>query len=226
MDIINLTHDIFISGHTVRSFALKLGQTKNIWLVNCCEGCQHELIEKNIKISQISGIILTDLNADSIAGLLGLLSSLSLVNRKKILHIYGPPNLDRYISLIKKYAKTNFCYSLYLHIFQTKLLVEFDTYKLYAFVKKNIEFIFLNKERNKTFQLSKAQLFRLIEGPLYGKLKQGMVFLLPDGFVIDGTNFVLYRYAGIKISFLSDLYINRQSIEISSLSNIIYSLFY
>nr|YP_010502350.1 Ycf56 [Grateloupia turuturu]QHD45219.1 Ycf56 [Grateloupia turuturu]UXC96763.1 Ycf56 [Grateloupia turuturu] len=226
MDIINLTHNIFVSGHRVKSFALKLGQTKHIWLVNCYEGCQHDLIKKNIKISQISGIILTDLNADSTAGLLGLLSSLSLVNRKKILHIYGPPNLDQYINLMKKYAKTNFCYSLYLHIFKTRLLLEFDTYQVYVFIKKNKEFVFLNKERNKIFQLSKAKLFRLIEGPLYGKLKQGMVFLLPDGFVVDGTSFVLDRYSGIKISFLGDFYINRQSAEISSLSNIIYSLFY
>lgn len=226
MDIINLTHDIFVSGHRVQSFALKLGQAKNIWLVNCCEGCQHDLIKKNIKIGQISGIIITDLSADSLAGLLGLLSSLSLVNRKKVLHIYGPPNLAQYIELMKKYAKTNFCYRLYLHIFQNRLVIAFDTYQIYAFVKKNIGFVFLNRERNKMFQLSKAQLFHLIEGPLYGKLKQGIVFLLPDGFVIDGTNFVFDRYVGIKIAFLSHFYINRQSLEISSLSNMIYSLCY
>ena len=58
-------------------------------------------------------------------------------------------------------------------------------------------------------------------GPLYGKLKKGSKFLLPDGYILDGNYFTSINNKGIRTSCLSNKYNKRHSIEISNRSQII-----
>nr|QCI09048.1 ribonuclease Z [Inkyuleea mariana] len=221
MEIINLTGSYsFIKQY--QSFALKLNNFKDIWLFNCSEACQHSLIRNKIKINQVSKIIITELHIDNISGLLGLLSSLNLISRKKSLHIYAPLGLDQYLELGKKYSCTNFCYSLYFHILTTGLIIEHSHYHLYTFSRYlQFEFIIISKERYGKFNSNKAKTFYLIEGPLYGHLKKGFNFLLPDGFILNGDNFTQDNYLGEKFLFILNKYHTRQSFENSLKSKIL-----
>ena len=87
MKIINLTRREPSTINYSTCFALNLQNSKEIWLFNCNQGCQHQLQKSKIKINHISKIIITSLNIENISGLLGLLSSLSLINRNKKLNI-------------------------------------------------------------------------------------------------------------------------------------------
>nr|YP_009295870.1 hypothetical protein Schim_124 [Schimmelmannia schousboei]AOM64805.1 hypothetical protein Schim_124 [Schimmelmannia schousboei] len=215
MEIINLTSHHVNLQQAPKSFAIKLNYLKEIWIFNCNEGCQHYLIEKQIKINQISKIILTELTINHISGLLGLLSSLSLINRKKPLHIYSPCKLDNYLHLGKKYSHTNFCYRLYFHILHTNLTINHSNYQLYVFSKYwQFDFIIITTEQYGQFKLNIAKKFHLKEGPLYGKLKKGFSFILPDGFILEGINFTNKNHAGYKISYISNKYHSRKFTEI------------
>ena len=62
----------------VSSLALKLSQTAEVWLFDCGEGTQHQLMKSNIKSSQIKKIFITHMHGDHIYGLPGLLATLGL----------------------------------------------------------------------------------------------------------------------------------------------------
>nr|YP_009244146.1 hypothetical protein Gele_138 [Gelidium elegans]AMK96388.1 hypothetical protein Gele_138 [Gelidium elegans] len=199
-----------------KSFALKLIQSKEIWLFNCQESCQHNLIKKNVKINNISKIILTKLDTDNISGLIGLLSSLNLIGRKDNLKIYSPTGIDHYLDLAKKYSQTNFKYELYIYHFQTGLIIEQYNYKLYIFVKTKEHTIFLiSKEKYGQFKLNKANVFYLVKGPLYGQLKKDKCLLLPDGTIIQGNYFKSNNISGEQLALIKHRYHNRTQNEVS-----------
>nr|WCH56039.1 ribonuclease Z [Calliblepharis sp.] len=178
--------------------------------------------KKNLKINQISKIIITERSIDNISGLLGLLSSLSLINRKKVLNIYGSKGIEKYIVLGKKYAKTNFRYHIYFNILQTGLIVKNNQYQIYTFANYlNFEFLLSSQTKYGKFKLSKAKKFRFTAGPLYGKLKNGCSFLLPDGMIIDGNKFTQFNQSGNKISLIISKYNTRNAIEISQKSKVL-----
>nr|WCH56238.1 ribonuclease Z [Hypnea sp.] len=222
MEIINLTRPHPSIIYIKTSFILNFKYSKDIWIFNCCQGFQHLMEEKDLKINQISKIFITEKSIDNISGLLGLLSSLSLINRKKVLNIYGSTGIEKYIILGKKYAKTNFRYHIYFNRLKTGLTVKNKQYQIYTFTNKlTFEFLITSRSKYSKFKLNKAQQFKLTKGPLYGKLKNGCSFLLPDGMIIDGNKFTQYNEAGNKLSVLATKYYTRNAIEISHESKII-----
>jgi ribonuclease Z len=60
----------------VSSVALRLPQRAEIWLFDCGEGTQHQLLRSDLKVSQISRIFITHMHGDHIYGLMGLLGKL------------------------------------------------------------------------------------------------------------------------------------------------------
>lgn len=222
MKIINLTREQPSTINYSLYFALNLENSKEIWLFNCHQGCQHELQRNKIKINHISKIIITSLSIENISGLLGLLSSLSLTNRNRKLDIYSPQGLQYYLKLGQKYSQTNFRYNVYLHILTTGLIINQHLHQAYAFsCQINSEFLIISQEKFGKFRLIKARRFYLIEGPLYGKLKKGHDLLLPDGLILNSDIFTYSNIPGIKVYFMSHTYNERKSIEISQSSKIL-----
>nr|YP_009541639.1 hypothetical protein [Synarthrophyton chejuense]AYR05648.1 hypothetical protein [Synarthrophyton chejuense] len=199
------------------SFILKIGQLGQIWLFNCTEGCQYILARKKIKISQISKIIITDLRVQNISGLLGLLSSLSLNSSIKNIDLYGPEGLSNYLFLGRKYSQTNFRYIVSIYSIQTGIIVQNKFFQIYAFNMLKYFSLFnysiLMPERPGPLDILKVRSYKIPLGPLYGNLKLGKDFILPDGVVIFGNNFVNSYYLGNKLTFLSYLD-ERQLLEI------------
>jgi hypothetical protein len=60
-------------------------------------------------------------------------------------------------------------------------------------------------------------------GPLYGELKIGKDFILPDGTIIYGSSFINTYYLGEKVVFVSN-FIERQHIENCKEGRIIFYL--
>lgn len=222
MHIINLKPQKHLINYYDISFACTLCNSKEIWLLNCSEGCQHLLRKKNIKISYISKIIITNLSIENISGLLGLLSSLSLINRQKKLSIYSPQGLNKYLNLGKKYSQTNFRYNIYFHTLKTGLIIDHSRYQVYTLKNKSqFDLLIIQHEKFGKFQLLKAKKFYLLEGPLYGKLKKGSDLLLPDGLILYSSTFTNKNTSGIKTSIISNKYNRRQYIECSKRSTIL-----
>jgi len=204
------------------SFLIKLPTIKDTWLFNCSEGSQYNLLKQSLKINNLSKIIIPNLHILSISGLLGLLSTLNLTGRIKSLHIYAPIELKYYLDFGKKYSKTNFNYVLYIHALTTGLVVNQYGCRLYSINYYGYyEFHIVQSEQYGTFALDKAKSNNILPGPLYGKLKKGFSFLMPDGFTINGYSLTSSNVVGSELRCLFSSFYRKKVFESIKFSRII-----
>lgn len=81
-------------------------------LVDCGEGTQIRLRQNNIKFNQIKHILISHLHGDHFYGLIGFLSTLSLLNRQNSLKIYAPKGAKAILDIQFKYSKSYLSYPL------------------------------------------------------------------------------------------------------------------
>ena len=109
---------------TPRSFTNPTSQVLEInghkFLVDCGEGTQVELRRNKIKFSKIEHIFISHLHGDHCYGLVGLVSTFRLLNRKTDLHVYGPKGIKEIITLQLKLSNSWTNYQLYFHELESK----------------------------------------------------------------------------------------------------------
>ncbi len=108
---------------TPRTFTNPTSQVLEIrnrlFLIDCAEGTQVELRRNKIKFSKISHIFISHLHGDHFYGLVGLISSFTLLNRTADLHVYGPKGIKEIILLQLRYANSYTGFNLYFHELDT-----------------------------------------------------------------------------------------------------------
>lgn len=85
------------SNRTVTAHVLNVHE--RFFLIDCGEGTQMQMRRYRIRFSKIHHIFISHLHGDHFYGLFGLLSSLNLIGRKVPMHIYGPPDLQKFLDL-------------------------------------------------------------------------------------------------------------------------------
>src|SRR5690625_4562521 len=96
----------------VSSIALSLLQEINhIWLFDCGEATQHQILHTSIKPRKINKIFITHLHGDHIFGLPGLLSSRSFQSGEE-LTIYGPAGINEFIQTSLEVSGSHVTYPL------------------------------------------------------------------------------------------------------------------
>jgi ribonuclease Z len=89
-----------------------LNINERLYLVDCSEGTQQQMLRFDVRASRIDHIFISHLHGDHYLGLVGLLSSLHLNGRKKALKLFGPPQLKEIIDLSFKYSETTLQYEI------------------------------------------------------------------------------------------------------------------
>src|ERR1700749_1595663 len=89
-----------------------LNINERLYLVDCGEGTQQQMLRFDVRASRIDHILISHLHGDHYLGLIGLLSSLHLNGRKKTLKLFGPPQLKEIIDLQFKYSETTLQYEI------------------------------------------------------------------------------------------------------------------
>jgi ribonuclease Z len=89
-----------------------LNINERLFLIDCGEGTQQQMLRFGIKASRIDNIFISHLHGDHYLGLVGLLSSLHLNGRKKTLSLYAPAPLKEIIELQLKYSETELQYPI------------------------------------------------------------------------------------------------------------------
>lgn len=87
----------------------------HLFLIDCAEGTQVELRRNKVKFSKIKHVFISHLHGDHYYGLIGLISSYQLLNRREDLHIYSPKGLKEVILLQLKLANTWTKFNLVFH---------------------------------------------------------------------------------------------------------------
>lgn len=98
----------------VTSIALRLLDERNaVWLFDCGEGTQMQILHSTIRPRKIEKIFITHLHGDHIYGLPGLISSRSFQGGDTPLEIYGPKGIKAYIQTVLRISQTKVSYPLH-----------------------------------------------------------------------------------------------------------------
>ena len=102
------------------STSLLLNISNSNILIDCCEGVQHQLRNYKIKFSKIDIILISHAHGDHYFGLIGLISTFSLLKREKKLTVFCPTSVLKIVQSHIKYSKIKLNYDLDLKSLSNK----------------------------------------------------------------------------------------------------------
>jgi len=202
------------------SIALQLPQLSRLWLFDCGEGTQHQLLRSPLKLSQLERVFITHLHGDHLFGLAGMLASRSLQNGgDSPVTLYGPAGLAEYVRATLEISRTRLGYPVSVERIQPGLVFEDDYSRVEcALMRHGVEsygYSVVEKDRPGKFNVELARELGVPEGPLFGKLKSGEMVTLEDGRVVDGSQLTGPPIRGRKVVFCGDTTFHQGSIDLS-----------
>lgn len=193
----------------VTSIALGLPDPEHdIWLFDCGEGTQHQMLRSPLRLHKISRIFITHLHGDHIFGLPGLLSSRSFLAPEQELNVYGPKGITSFLENALKISSTHLSYPLYVNEIEPGDSIKIDAWTIkIALLDHGLpSFGYRVEEPAKLGKLNivKLQALKIPPGPIYGDLKQGKTITLEDGQILKGTDFTDPEIPGRQVVILCD----------------------
>ena len=181
------------------------------FLIDCGEGTQVQLRKYKVKFSKISHIFISHLHGDHFYGLIGLISTFSLLNREKDLHVFGPKGIKEIILLQLKLSQSWTNFSLFFHELESKeseLIfedekVEVHTIPLSHRVYTN-GYLFKEKVGERKLNIGKILHHPEIEICDYQNIKNGKDFIKENGEVIKNTLLTTDPTKPLSYAFCSD----------------------
>lgn len=181
------------------------------FLVDCGEGTQRQLRKYKIKFSRIKHVFISHLHGDHFFGLIGLISTFSLLNRKPELHIYGPKGIKEIILLQLKLSKSWVDYPLYFNELDSKeseLILDNDKIEVHTIPLKHRVytngFLFKEKTKSRKLNMEAVKLYPQIDVCDYQNLKDGKDFTNEDGSYIENELLTQDPPAPISYAYCSD----------------------
>lgn len=113
-----------------------LGIGNEFFLIDCGEGTQVKLRQHRIGFGRLNRILISHLHGDHFYGLIPLISTLQLLDRRNALHIYGPAKLEAAVRQQLKITDAKISFPLLFHHlnFQKKeLIYDSDYLEVHAF---------------------------------------------------------------------------------------------
>lgn len=203
----------------VSCVGLRLPQRGEVWLFDCGEGTQHQLLRSDLKISQITRIFITHMHGDHLFGLVGLLASAGMAGHARSIDVYGPPGLEEYMQEVTRRSETHFSYRAEAHTVETGMVFEDDEFIVACQpLKHRIEtfgYRVMERDRPGAFDVEKARAMGIPSGPLYGRLKRGERVRLTDGREIDGRDFCGATVSGRRIAYCADTIYCQSAVELA-----------
>jgi ribonuclease Z len=178
----------------------------DVFLFDCGEGTQKQLLFTNVSPMKISKIFITHFHGDHILGLPGLLQSMSLNGRENKLTVYGPRGLNRIKDAIYNLGYCSIDYPVEFVEIETGTVEETDEYIIRCqSVKHNVPSLAYSIEEKKKprFLREKAIELGVPVGPAFGRLHNGEEVEV-NGKIIKPEQVLGPPRKGIKITYSGD----------------------
>ena len=172
-----------------------LAEINQLWLFDCGEATQHQLLHTSIKPRKITKIFITHLHGDHIFGLPGLLSSRSFQGGEDGVTIYGPKGIRDFVETSLRVSGSRLTYPLkYVELQEACTVVE-DTYFTVDCVVldhgvQSFGYRITEKDRLGKLDTSKLQDKGIQPGPIYSDIKDNEMTVLDDGTVLYRKDFL------------------------------------
>ncbi len=193
----------------------------SIYLFDCGEGTQRQMLKFKINISKIKCIFITHTHADHVLGIAGLIRTFELYGRDKPLNIYVPSKYTKIVDRLINLDGFNSSYKINVIPVEKGVIYKDKYISITAFplIHSIQTFGYVFKEnRKRNFIKSKCAKLG-IKGPMFKDLeKKG--FLNLNGKTIDIKE-VSKITEGKKIVYATDTYKSNETIKAAKNSDII-----
>jgi ribonuclease Z len=199
-----------------------------MFLIDCGEGTQVQLRKNKIKFSKINQVFISHLHGDHFFGLIGLISTFSLLGRTTDLHIYGPKGIKEIIILQLRLSNSWTNYGLYFHELESEeseVVFEDDKVLVTTIPLKHRVytngFLFQEKVGERKLNMD-AVLNHEIESCYYQKIKNGKDITLDDGKLIANSVLTFDPIEPKSYAFCSDTVFHEDIIPIIENVDVLY----
>lgn len=196
----------------VTATALKLlPEINEVWLFDCGEATQHQILRTTIRPRKITKVFITHLHGDHIFGLPGFLSSRSFQNGEEPspLTIYGPVGVEDFVRTSLRVSRSKLAYKLnFVELDAEGTIFEDERFRVsFRYLEHRIPcmgYRIEEKDYQGELQVDKLKELQIPAGPVYGKLKAGKTVTLADGREINGNDFIGPAKKGRIVTVLGD----------------------
>jgi ribonuclease Z len=202
--------------------ATALVREGDVFLFDCGEGTQLQIMRSTVKRSRIHSIFIGHLHGDHLYGIAGLISTLQLDGREEPLNVFGPEGLRNFLTAAFRTGDLDFKFGLKVQEFPRGFrgrVLEENEYYVEALPLDHSIFClgwrFQEKDRPGEFNLDKALELGIPRGPLYRKLQLGETITLEDGRIITPDQVVGPKRRGKSVAYCLDTQFTERSIELA-----------
>jgi ribonuclease Z len=207
----------------------QLLEIKNrLFLIDCGEGTQVQLRKNKVRFSKINHIFISHLHGDHFFGLIGLVSTFTLLNRNTDLHIYGPKGIKEIIKLQLRLANSWTNYGLHFHELESKeseIIFEDDKVVVSTIPLKHRiytnGFLFEEKMDKRKLNTNAVQNYE-IDKCYFQNIKNGKDIILDDGRVIENGELTFDPIPPKSYAFCSDTAYNEAIIPLIKGVDVLY----
>jgi ribonuclease Z len=175
--------------------------------MDCGEGVQRQVLAMGIGLGKDMTILVTHLHGDHVTGLLGLLQTMSLAQRRKPLDIVGPPKLLRWLKVTSDILHIGLTFPIRFTQAKPGVLLRTEGFRVKAAkALHSVEaFAYILEERTRPgiFYPEKARQLDVPEGKLWSRLQKGRQVEV-DGRKIDPSAVTGPPRKGRKVGYSGD----------------------
>ncbi len=203
--------------------ATALVRDGEVFLFDCGEGTQMQMMKAGLKHSKVKYIFISHLHGDHIYGLMGLISTIHLTGRRTDLNLYGPQRLGEYVQFMQRLTDMHPEFEIHVHEMEEStrggVVCETPEYTISALPLEHriftLGYRFQEKDKPGRLNIDRARELGIPEGPLLGKLKAGEPVELTDGRVIHPSCVVGPKIPGRSFAYCTDTRFTRNAVELA-----------
>lgn len=202
------------------SLALKLLEERGtVWLFDCGEATQHQILYTTLKPKKIDKIFITHLHGDHIFGLPGFLASRSFQGGEEAVEIYGPPGIREYVESVLRISRTHLGFEVRFFEQMEGLIFEDEGMSVRAakldHVIPSCGYRIEQHPLPPKLLIERARELGVPKGPLLAKLKNGEDVFLENGDVVRSEDVTETGNKGFVVTILGDTRFCPAAIELA-----------
>lgn len=187
--------------------AVALRREGEVILMDCGEGVQRRVLSESVGLGGDVSILVTHLHGDHVTGLLGLLQTMSLAQRRRPLNIVGPGKLLEWLKVTSELLQIGLTFPIQFSGARPGIVLRTPGFRVRAArASHSVEaFSYLVEEHRRpgVFYPERAKALNIPEGKLWSRLQKGATVTL-NGTRIEPTQVTGPPRPGRKIGYSGD----------------------
>jgi ribonuclease Z len=188
--------------------AVALVREGETMLVDCGEGTQRQMMRYGVSFN-LGDILFTHFHTDHFLGVLGLLRTLTLQDRKEPMRLYGPKGAVQMMKRADGLGVERLTFPIEIIEVTPGDAIKRKDYSILPFpvehrAQPSVGYALIEEERRGVFNPDLARSLGIPEGPLWGRIHKGETITLDDGRAIEPSVLVGPTRPGRRVVVTGD----------------------